>query len=133
MRLLDVREGVLMRPAIVIETFEDAGSVSEDPRASLQPRGRRLPAPGQPGIQEVSVGGFRRPDGDRRHRTESGRIEDEVSVISHPDADVMSVLVLGQDLIDIAWWGESTGPAEHALEASERGEHRRKLGASGSG
>jgi hypothetical protein len=116
--------------------IEDTGGVSENLRAGLETGGRRLPAASQPGVEEGPVRRFRGPDGDRRHGAESGGVEDEVARRGEGEAHVVSVLVLGEDFVDVARWAEAPPPAKNPFESGQGSEGlgesgalcRRKLG-----
>ncbi len=56
------------------------------------------------------------PDGDRRHGTESSRVIDEVAPVGEWDQDVMSVLVGGEDGINVERRLLRATPIERALK-----------------
>ncbi len=56
------------------------------------------------------------PDGDRRHRPQSRRIENEVGCLGPLDEHVVSVLVLSDDLRHRARGGLAPEPVEHLGE-----------------
>jgi len=106
-----VRAGVV----VAIGTFEDAGGIAQYSVATLQTAGRRSPAPLQPSIQQLSIGRLVIPDGDRRHRPESGSVVDQVPIPVR-DEDVVRVLVLSEDGLDSERWLAAPTPVEGPLK-----------------
>ena len=102
---------VMWRPGIV----KDAGSVAEHPVPTLQPGRRRLPTPRQPSLEQLSIGRFPTPDGDRRHRPKSCGVVDEITTLEL-NQDVVGVLVLRENRLDIHARDLLSTPVEDVLE-----------------
>lgn len=60
------------------------------------------------------------PDSDRRHRAQSGRVEDDVALRTGDDHDVVRELVLREDLVEFEARALRGGLREGALERRER-------------
>src|SRR6266576_1606572 len=90
--------GVMRCPRIV----KDAGGITKYPISALESAWRRHPASREPCIQQLPVRRFATPDGDRRHRAQSGRVIHQVPTLKWYQ-DVVSVLVLCKDGFDCEW------------------------------
>src|SRR6267378_4954371 len=71
-RLLGARCWMLMSVMRCPRIVKDAGGITEYPIPSLESARRWLPASREPCIQKLPVRRLATPDGDRRHRSQSG-------------------------------------------------------------
>lgn len=71
--------------------------------AAAKSRRRRLPASGQPIAQKLVRSRLMIPHGDRRDRSQSGRIKAEIDRGVGKN-DIMSILILRDDLGDVDTW-----------------------------
>jgi hypothetical protein len=79
--------------------------VTEDDIAIHRSRSGRLPTAGHAGIEQLVSAGHVIPDGDRRHRAQSGRVVDEAEPVSiERHEHVERVFILLDDRVDQPWW-----------------------------
>src|SRR5262245_9705441 len=88
-RLLSTRRG-----------YGAGGGVAEDLVAVAGGCGRRPPAAGEAGIEELLRARGVVPDGDRRHASQSGGVIDEIEARAAGDDDIVGILVLYDDAVD---------------------------------
>src|SRR5215510_15576317 len=89
----------------------DARRVTKNMVAGAKSRWSRLPAAGEPISQKLIRSRLMAPHGDRRDRSESGGIEAEVDRRVGKD-DIMSILILRDDLGDVDTWRLTPCPGE---------------------
>ena len=107
-----------------VRTRDSAGSIAEHLRATFQLRGGWPPATRQPVLEQLGRAGSMIPHGDRRDRPESRRVKDQEAAAIQREHDIMSVLILRDDLLDLARRRSATGPHKDVCQ----GEKLRKLG-----
>lgn len=98
---------------------DDTGRVAEHPRPVPQRGWGRPPAVRESRLEEGMGVRPGREDGDRRHRPQSGRVENKVWLRICLENDVVRVLVLGNDLRDRPRWGLFAGPSKDVSERPE--------------
>ena len=104
-----------MRMMLRSRIIEDAGRVAENPIAPLPPAWRRLPAPGKTSLEQLAIRRLVTPDGDRRHRPESGSVVNEVATLEW-DQYIMRVLVLRENRLYVHTRTLRPAPVQRALE-----------------
>ena len=72
---------------------KNARRVSKDFVATLKSTGRRFPTAGESGVEQLSIRRLVAPDGDRRHRSESCGVVNEITALKR-DQYVVGVFVL---------------------------------------
>jgi hypothetical protein len=75
-----------------------------------------VPAVGKPGVEQLARRRLVVPDGDRRHRAQSGDVVGKIKGSIEWDENIVGVLVLRHDLADSADRMVSATPLQHALE-----------------
>ena len=93
--------------------------MSEDLVALPRCRWSRLPAAPQARLQELIGGRPMVPDGDRRHRPQSGRVVDDVNPVLPRDDHIVRELVLHDD---IDGQPKADDILERAMGADDRGQ-----------
>jgi len=102
---------VVWCPGIV----KNARGITEHPITTLQPAGRRFPTPRQPSLEQLAIGRFPIPDGDRRHRPQSCRVVDEIATFER-NHDIVGVLVLRENRVDIHARDLLSAPVQDCLQ-----------------
>ena len=102
---------------------KDAGGITKYPISSLESARRWLPASHEPCIQQLPVRRLATPDGDRRHRSQSGCVVHQVPILKWHQ-DVVSVLVLCKDGFDCEWRALGLTPIQSSLERGVCGDDR---------
>lgn len=115
-----------MRVALMLGRLEDAGGIPEDPVPALQATRRGLPAAAQACVEQLAIRWLVIPDGDRRHGTQSGGVEDEVARAVR-NQDVVGVLVLCENRFDREWRLLPSSPIESELESRQLSDHLPEL------
>src|SRR5512144_1216350 len=101
---------------------KDAGGVSEHLRTSFEQAGRGAPAPFQPRVEQLSIGGAMIPDGDRRQGAQSGDVERECEPVAPRHQHIVRVFVLGDDRRCGHRWIEGSRPGQHVAQVAQGGE-----------
>lgn len=112
----------MMRCARIIK---NARREAQHAISAFQSARGRLPAPREPGIEELSICGLVIPDGDRRHCAESRCVVDETSTLER-NQDIVRVLVLRENGFDIHSRALRASPVQRALERVVRCDDPRK-------
>ena len=105
---------------------KDAGRIAENTIAPLQSTWRGLPSPSEARFEELPVGRLMAPDGDRRHRTQSSCVINEVPILERHQ-DIVRVLVLREDRLDDNRRSLVPSPVEGPIQGRMRGDHGRKM------
>ena len=93
-----------------------ARRVAKYASATLQGGGCWLPAATEPVPEKGGGVRFTREDGDRRHRSESRRVEHEIREAGRLEDDVVRVLVLRHDDRGGDRWSEFSSPLEQVAQ-----------------